>query len=576
MRNKFMTIIPFVLLFAMTCYGQGLYVTDLETTDDVTVGDDLTVTDDAAIGGDVTITGSLTAGSIVGSAATAFDDIGDPDGNGAVDFTDYYQTYDFGDTDHDMMTWWFTGAFGDVSGFVLEQKTGNPTNGTLFEMKLADTDVDFMSLYQGSEVLNIDSSGNITAAGTLDLTGLLTASGGMDLTGNSTIGDGTGTLAINTSSWDISSAGALSGVTGLSFTGDITLANGYALNCGTTTSSHVVYLDVYDNDTGPAWVHGLSLTNGNTPAVAIGNGAMTVAVDSATWDVSTAGAFTGVTGLTVTTGNHITVGTTQWDDGSDKVNGEYIADDTIDDDSIDFTDVTGADLTLNDITTAVKTTSTFECDGAANISDTTAGADVLMGNSTGNLTFISDNVDFTLTDTTDNAFQLVNSNTAVIFDVDLGATDTVTIGSGAEAIVLATTNLDVAANGDVTATGSITGDGGDEVVGFLKLVTADTDDQELTAANSGSVWTNSGAIAAQTFTLPAAAAGLEFTFIVMAAQELRVDPAAGDVVYINAVGASAAEYWVADAVGESLHLVAVDGTNWIATSHIGTWTQETP
>jgi hypothetical protein len=288
MRNKFMTIIPFVLLFAMTCYGQGLYVTDLETTDDVTVGDDLTVTDDAAIGGDVTITGSLTAGSIVGSAATAFDDIGDPDGNGAVDFTDYYQTYDFGDTDHDMMTWWFTGAFGDVSGFVLEQKTGNPTNGTLFEMKLADTDVDFMSLYQGSEVLNIDSSGNITA------------------------------------------------------------------------------------------------------------------------------------------------------------------------------------------------------------------------------------------------------------------------------------------------TGSITGDGGDEVVGFLKLVTNDTDDEVLTATDSGGVFTNAGDDGAQTFSLPAAAAGMEFTFVVMAAQELRIDPDAGDKIYYSATALDNGEYLTADAVGESIHLIAVDSANWIATSHIGTWKQETP
>ena len=51
-------------------------------------------------------------------------------------------------------------------------------------------------------------------------------------------------------------------------------------------------------------------------------------------------------GVTISTGQALKLGTTQWDDGSDKINGEQIADDTIDDDSIDFTDVTLADFGL--------------------------------------------------------------------------------------------------------------------------------------------------------------------------------------------------------------------------------------
>ena len=124
--------------------------------------------------------------------------------------------------------------------------------------------------------------------------------------------------------------------------------------------------------------------------------------------------------------------------------------------------------------------------------------------------------------------------------------------------------------------GPITGDGGDALGGFLKTVTADTDGKTLTVAESGTVQTNAGAAGAAAWTLPTAVAGYEYVFVVMAAFELRVTPAAGDVVYINGVGASAAEYWAADAVGESLHLIAVDATNWIGVSHIGTWTQQTP
>lgn len=58
-------------------------------------------------------------------------------------------------------------------------------------------------------------------------------------------------------------------------------------------------------------------------------------------------------GVTVTTGNNVTVGTTQWDNGSDKIDGEQIADNTIDEDSIDFgtgTDqVSASDLPNEDV-----------------------------------------------------------------------------------------------------------------------------------------------------------------------------------------------------------------------------------
>ncbi len=124
--------------------------------------------------------------------------------------------------------------------------------------------------------------------------------------------------------------------------------------------------------------------------------------------------------------------------------------------------------------------------------------------------------------------------------------------------------------------GAVTGDGGDALSGFLRVVTDDTNGKTLTVAESGTVQTNAGASGAAAWTLPPAAIGLEYEFIVMAANELRVTPVGDDVIYIDAVGADAAEYWTANAVGEVLRIVAVSATNWIGTYTVGTWTQQTP
>lgn len=50
-------------------------------------------------------------------------------------------------------------------------------------------------------------------------------------------------------------------------------------------------------------------------------------------------------GITITTGDPFTLGAIRWDDGSDQIDGEQIADDTIDNDSIDWEDMT--DLTTD-------------------------------------------------------------------------------------------------------------------------------------------------------------------------------------------------------------------------------------
>ena len=61
-------------------------------------------------------------------------------------------------------------------------------------------------------------------------------------------------------------------------------------------------------------------------------------------------------GLTVTTGNALTFGVVRWDDLSDKIEGNVLADDSVDDDALDFTSITLADFTADIATTDLTDT----------------------------------------------------------------------------------------------------------------------------------------------------------------------------------------------------------------------------
>jgi len=184
-----------------------------------------------------------------------------------------------------------------------------------------------------------------------------------------------------------------------------------------------------------------------------------------------------------------------------------------------------------------------------------------------------------------------NAASAIALTANTGANETIVVtntqGTNAAAIALTATAggitltsggaVAISATSGITTGDAITGDGTAALGGFLKTVTDDADGEAaIGVAESGSIQTNAGAAGAAAWVLPDAAAGLNYTFVVMAAQELRVTPAAGDKICIAGTCADVAEYWWADAIGESLTLVAVDGTNWVATSYTGTWSQETP
>lgn len=110
--------------------------------------------------------------------------------------------------------------------------------------------------------------------------------------------------------------------------------------------------------------------------------------------------------------------------------------------------------------------------------------------------------------------------------------------------------------------------------GLKKTIEAHTGDNTLTEAESGSVHTNMGATATVTLTLPASVpTGTVFYFAVQAAQELRIDP--GSATIRDDSGQTADKYKSADAIGESLCLIADANGDWATIAKHGSWTEET-
>ncbi len=156
-------------------------------------------------------------------------------------------------------------------------------------------------------------------------------------------------------------------------------------------------------------------------------------------------------------------------------------------------------------------------------------------------------------------------------DITLDAEDDIIlITTGA----LTITNTDpVTISGALSPNGAVLGDGGDTLFGFRREVEVEPGTAEtLTAADSGKVFANTATNGVTTYTLPAAAAGLTFTFVDVSAQ-------AADDVRIQAVGddkingGTAAKIYesVTDAIPATVTITAIDATNWHVTSEAGTW-----
>lgn len=98
----------------------------------------------------------------------------------------------------------------------------------------------------------------------------------------------------------------------------------------------------------------------------------------------------------------------------------------------------------------------------------------------------------------------------------------------------------------------------------------------LTPQDSGSLHTTYGATGTVVATLPAATVGLEYSFEVGAAQELRLDPDGTETIALPSTGAQSAagKYITANAAGEGVHIRCTKAGQWSVVSYIGTWTAE--
>ena len=97
----------------------------------------------------------------------------------------------------------------------------------------------------------------------------------------------------------------------------------------------------------------------------------------------------------------------------------------------------------------------------------------------------------------------------------------------------------------------------------------------LTAAESHSLFTNTGAGAQVGHTLPTAAAGLVFEFHNLHANGVKVTAGASDVIRMGNTVSKAAGYISATRLGASVMLVAIDADTWLARSIVDVWTVET-
>ena len=97
----------------------------------------------------------------------------------------------------------------------------------------------------------------------------------------------------------------------------------------------------------------------------------------------------------------------------------------------------------------------------------------------------------------------------------------------------------------------------------------------LTELESGKVFTNEGVSAANYHTLPAARAGLTYTFVVQDTDGIRVVAGAGDTIRITASATPAAGYVEAATIGNCITLVAINATEWVSIATVGTWTVST-
>lgn len=145
----------------------------------------------------------------------------------------------------------------------------------------------------------------------------------------------------------------------------------------------------------------------------------------------------------------------------------------------------------------------------------------------------------------------------------------------------ATFGSTVSVTGAITATGGVVGG---QVVP-VEATTAET--ESITAAESGKVFVQTRSSTTVTYTLPAASAGLTYTFVCgNAGSEILITPATGDAIVTKihaaqdgtalapAAGTGIKNTAATNVAGDAITLVALDGTTWYGTGIVGLWASQ--
>lgn len=94
----------------------------------------------------------------------------------------------------------------------------------------------------------------------------------------------------------------------------------------------------------------------------------------------------------------------------------------------------------------------------------------------------------------------------------------------------------------------------------------------LQATESRKALTNEGAALEAYNTLPSAAAGYEFVFVTQAAAGIRIVANTGDTIRMGGSVSASGGFIRSVVVGTTVTLTAINATEWIAISALGTWT----
>jgi len=124
------------------------------------------------------------------------------------------------------------------------------------------------------------------------------------------------------------------------------------------------------------------------------------------------------------------------------------------------------------------------------------------------------------------------------------------------------------------ASGNLQGTGATTSAGYARKIVADADGKTLTAAECGTIQTNTGAASPGIWNLPEASTvpGCDYIFLTTAGVNWSINPDNADIILslTNAAGDSIRN----STVGNSVALVATSGVNWqaaIVAPTNGTW-----